>query len=274
MMPPLSLGALINWSDIPEASFAKAREMGLTTCQLCSWRPNDIDKAQAERTRKAAAAAGITITLFWCGYSGPTVWNYHEGPATIGLVPPVYRAGRTAELKKGAEIAGWLGVTDMATHVGFLPFNPQDADYQGTVAALKEVVTCCQEREIYFDFETGQETPMVLLRTIHDIGLPNVGINLDPANLLLYGNGNPVDALDIFGQYVRGVHAKDGEYPTDGYTLGEEKPLGDGRVNFPVLITKLKSHGYSGALTIEREISGEQQIADIKHAIQLLTPLL
>jgi L-ribulose-5-phosphate 3-epimerase len=273
-MPTLSLGSMVYWADDLEGAFTKVREMGLTTCQLASWSPNEITRAQAEAVRKAADAAGITITLFWCGYSGPAVWNYNEGPVTIGLVPPVYRAGRTEELKKGAEITGWLGVTDMATHVGFLPLNPQDPDYMGTVASLKEVVACCREREIYFDFETGQETPMVLLRTIQDIGLPNVGINLDPANLLLYGNGNPVDALDIFGQYVRGVHAKDGEYPTDGYTLGEEKPLGEGRVNFPVLVPKLKACGFTGALTIEREISGEQQDIDIKRAIELLTLLL
>ena len=273
-MATLSLGSMVYWNGELEGAFAKVREMGLTTCQLTSWSPNEITQAQAEAARKAAEATGITITLFWCGYSGPAVWNYNEGPVTIGLVPSAYRAGRTDELKKGAEIAGWLGVTDMATHVGFLPLNPQDPDYLGTVAALKEVVACCGERDITFDFETGQETPMVLLRTIQDIGQPNVGINLDPANLLLYGNGNPVDALDIFGAYVRGVHAKDGEYPTDGYTLGEEKPLGEGRVNFPALVPKLKACGFTGALTIEREISGDQQIIDIKRAIELLTPLL
>jgi sugar phosphate isomerase/epimerase len=94
--------------------------------------------------------------------------------------------------------------------------------------------------------------------------LPNLGINLDPANLLMYGKANPVDALDVFGAYVCGVHAKDGEYPTNGRELGMEKPLGQGRVNFPALIDRLTALGYSGALTIEREISGEQQIADIR----------
>lgn len=103
--------------------------------------------------------------------------------------------------------------------------------------------------------------------------MDNLGVNLDPANLLMYGKANPIDALDILGPYVRGVHAKDGEYPTDPGKLGVEKPLGEGRVNFPVLIPKLKSFGFSGALTIEREISGAQQIVDIKHAIKILEPL-
>jgi L-ribulose-5-phosphate 3-epimerase len=115
-----------------------------------------------------------------------------------------------------------------------------------------------------FWFETGQETPITLLRAIQDVGMDNLGINLDPANLLAYGKGNPVDALDILGPYVKGVHAKDGEYPTDPRELGAEKPLGEGRVDFPTLIAKLKALGYTGALTIEREITGPQQIADIK----------
>ncbi len=115
---------------------------------------------------------------------------------------------------------------------------------------------------------------MTLLRMIQDIGGDNVGINLDPANLLMYGKGNPIDAVDVFGEYVRGMHAKDGEYPTDGANLGREKPLGEGRVNFPVLLPKLKEKGFRGAVTIEREIAGPQQIADIKHAMKLLNPLL
>lgn len=85
--------------------------------------------------------------------------------------------------------------------------------------------------------------------------------------------GNPVDALDVFGRYVRGVHAKDGRYPTNGRELGRETPLTEGQVDFPVLIPKLKSLGYRGALTIEREISDPQQADDIRRAIRLLEPL-
>jgi sugar phosphate isomerase/epimerase len=123
-------------------------------------------------------------------------------------------------------------------------------------------------------FESGQETPVVLLRAIEDIGLLNIGINLDPANLILYGKGNPVDALDVFGGYVRGVHAKDGCYPTSGRYLGEEMPIGQGKVDFPRLLAGLKKLGYTGALTIEREISGEQQVKDIHMAIGYINKIL
>jgi sugar phosphate isomerase/epimerase len=180
---------------------------------------------------------------------------------------------RVDALLKGAEFASKLGVPDTITHAGFIPENPTDPLYEGTIEALRKVAVRNKELGLHFCFETGQETPITLLRAITDIGTGNLGINLDPANLLMYGKANPVDALDIFGTYVRGVHAKDGEYPTDPAKLGVEKAMGEGRVNFPVLVPKLKSLGYAGALTIEREISGDQQIVDIKRAIAILDPL-
>ena len=127
-------------------------------------------------------------------------------------------------------------------------------------------------------FETGQETPVTLKRAIQDIekdlGKGNVGINLDPANLIMYGKANPVDALEVFGEYVRGIHGKDGKYPTDGHYLGEEVPLGQGKVNYPAFIAKLKEVGYEGDITIEREISGEQQKKDIVAAKEILDKLI
>lgn len=126
--------------------------------------------------------------------------------------------------------------------------------------------------------ETGQETPVTLKRAIQDIektlGKGNVGINLDPANLIMYGKANPVDALEVFGEYVRGIHGKDGMYPTDGHYLGAEMPLGQGKVNYPAFIAKLKEVGYDGDITIEREITGEEQKKDIMMAKEILEKLI
>ena len=139
---------------------------------------------------------------------------------------------------------------------------------------MDQIAEHVKENGQYFLFETGQETPVTLRRAIEDIGTGNLGINLDPANLIIYGKANPIDALDVFGEYVRDIHAKDGCYPTNGHELGEEKPLGDGKVNFPMFIKRLKEIGYDGPLTIEREISGDKQIEDIKHAKVLLEELI
>ncbi|MCL5999862.1 MAG: sugar phosphate isomerase/epimerase [Chloroflexi bacterium] len=273
-MTTLKLGVMASLPEGPEAELKKAHELGLPTCQVVCWRPELFSEEMAGRLIAASRQYQVEVTTIWTGMPGPAVWNFIEGPTTIGLVPPQYRAERVAALKKGADFAVRVGVSSITTHVGFIPENPSDTLYPGVVEALKEVVAYCKQRNLTFCFETGQETPVTLLRVIEDLGKDNLGINLDPANLLLYGKANPVDALDVIGTYVRGVHAKDGEYPTNGRYLGEEKPLGEGRVNFPMLVPKLKALGFTGALTIEREISGPKQIDDIKRAVQLLTPLL
>ncbi|MCL2707661.1 MAG: sugar phosphate isomerase/epimerase [Defluviitaleaceae bacterium] len=189
-------------------------------------------------------------------------------------MPEAYRFRRLEALLAGSDFAKKINVRQMATHAGFIPENPSTNEYAGVLAALRVVVKRCADNSQSFLFETGQETPVTLLRVIEDLGGENVGINLDPANLLMYGKANPVDALDVFGKYVRDVHAKDGEYPVGGRFLGEEKPLGSGRVNFPAFIKKLKTIGYDGPITIEREISGEKQRQDILKAISTLKELI
>lgn len=174
-----------------------------------------------------------------------------------------YRAQRINELKKGADFACMLGIKDITTHVGFIPENPATTEYRETVIAIREVAAYCKKLGLYFNFETGQETPVTLMRTIEDVGLDNLGINLDPANLLLYGKANPVDAVGIYKDKIRGIHVKDGMYPINGHSLGKEVAVGEGLVNFPELIKRLHSNGYKGPYIIEREISGPQQKEDI-----------
>jgi L-ribulose-5-phosphate 3-epimerase len=268
----LMMGVMLHLhGDDADGAMAKVRGLGLPSCQV-GWPPNaPLETGQA--LRAAADANDVTVTTLWAALPGPAVWNFTEGPVTIGLVPPEWRAERVKTLQQAAVLAGKIGVKSITTHVGFIPEFAGDPLYVDTVAALKDVATACLDSGVEFWFETGQETPITLLRTIEDIGTSNLGINLDPANLLMYGKANPVDALDVFGKWVRGVHAKDGEYPTDGRNLGVEKPMGEGRVNFPVLVPKLKGLGYCGALTIEREISGEEQVKDIQRAVAILDPL-
>jgi len=165
-------------------------------------------------------------------------------------------------------------VDQIGTHAGYIPENPLDPLYPAVVMTLRDIVSHCEKNGQKFLFETGQETPITLLRLIDDIGKKNTGVNFDPANLLMYGKANPVDALDILGPYILDVHAKDGEYPVNGKKLGVEKPLGQGRVNFPRFIGRLKELGYNGPITIEREISGEQQRKDIIEGIKFLEPLI
>ncbi|MBN2584906.1 MAG: sugar phosphate isomerase/epimerase, partial [Planctomycetes bacterium] len=141
-------------------------------------------------------------------------------------------------------------------------------------AAVREVAEFLKPLGMEFWFETGQETPVTMLRLIEAVGTGNLGVNLDPANLILYGRGNPIDALDVFGKYVRNVHAKDGLYPTDPMKLGTEVKVGQGRVRFPEFVARLREIGYTGEYIIEREISGEQQAKDIAETVDYLRTLL
>ena len=261
----MKLGTLVTLKrdDDIDAKIGKVSELGFEYCQISCWDMGAYTDEMAEKIIVAIEKYGVKISTFWCGWSGKCVWNFYEGPLTLGLVPEAFRYARTCDLKAGSDFAKKLGVTQIATHAGFLPEDPNSEKYRGVLCALREVAEHCKANNQLFLFETGQETPTTLKRTIEDIGLDNVGINLDPANLLLYGKANPVDAVDIFGEYVRDVHAKDGCYPTDGRELGKEMPIGQGRVNFPELVKKLKEKGYDATLIIEREIKGEKQRVDI-----------
>jgi sugar phosphate isomerase/epimerase len=270
----MKLGAMIALTENLQDEFSKLNELGFPACQLVCWNDSLFTPQMARLVIETSQAQTIEITGFWCGWSGPAIWNLVDGPNTLGLVPTAYRFERMKNLMRGADFAAEIGVVDVITHIGFIPENPSDPEYPGLVSALRYLARYYRERGRYFLFETGQETPVTLLRTIEAIGTDNLGINLDPANLILYGKGNPVDALDVIGKYVRGVHAKDGLYPTSGLNLGLEMPLGQGAVNFPALVAKLKALGYSGSLTIEREITGEQQTQDILMAKALLEKLI
>ena len=252
----------------------KKRVLGFDNTQLVCWDHSMMTDEAAEKVIAASKKYDMEITAFWCGWSGPCVWNFTEGPQTIGIVPREYREMRIAELKHGADFAAKIGVKNVITHAGFIPENPSTVEYREVVEALTEVAVYFKEKGLNFLFETGQETPTTLLRTIETIGTGNIGVNFDPANLIMYGKANPVDALDVIGKYVMGVHAKDGCYPTCGSNLGRETRIGDGKVNFPVFLHRLHEVGYDGPLSIEREIEGEQQMIDVMESVKMINRII
>ena len=264
----MKIGVCVYLSERDELSkkFEDLRAQGFDNCQLLSWDPAAWTLENADAVNALTKQYGVTISAFWCGWEGPAVWNFYEGPQTLGLVPPAYRDMRVKNLCDGADFAKLLGVQDVVTHMGFIPENPNDPEFLPFCDAVRTVAEHCKENGQYLLFETGQETPVTMLRCFEQVGTDNLGVNLDTANLILYGKANPVDALDVFGKYVRNLHAKDGLYPTNGHDLGTETPVGQGKVDFPALFQKLHALGYDGVVTIEREISGEQQTKDIMEA--------
>jgi len=267
----MRLGLIIGMGKDPEAALQKVHDLGVPTCQVST---EDFSDAMLEDIRAAVQKFNLEVTALNTSGPGPQIYDFYHGPLTIGLVPRQYRAQRIAHFKQASDFAKKLGIPALHTHFGFIPEDPNDSAYKGVLPALREVATYLKGNEQMMLYETGQETPITLLRAITDVGLENQFINLDTANLILYGKGNPLDALDVIGKLVSGTHAKDGLFPTDPRKIGEEVPIGQGKVDFPRLIARLKNLGYDGPLTIEREISGPRQLEDIRKEKTYLEKLI
>jgi L-ribulose-5-phosphate 3-epimerase len=268
---PLRLGLIIGIGKDPDAAMAKVHDLGLPTSQIFV---DEFDLDLVGRLRQALEKHQIEATSLVVGGPGKEVWDFYHGPLTIGLVPRETRAARIAHIKKASDFAKQCGIAAVQTHCGFIPENPNDPVYKETITAILEVATYCKHKGQNFRYETGQETPITLVRAIQDVGLDNQGVNFDLANLILYGKANPVDAIELLGPYVQGIHAKDGMWPTNSKELGQEVPIGKGKVDFPRIIERLKQLNYRGAVTIEREISGPRQAGDVREAKIYLEKLI
>jgi sugar phosphate isomerase/epimerase len=159
-------------------------------------------------------------------------------------------------------------------HAGFLP-EPGDSDRKPFLDTLGKVSALAQEERITIAFETGQETADLLRLTLNDLKCPNLKVNFDPANMLLYDKGDPIGAVEILGPDIRSVHVKDANRPKVPGAWGEEVPLGKGQANIREFIKTLKKVGYTGPWCIEREVGTQQErLADIAHGIRFLRECL
>ncbi|HEV2380062.1 MAG TPA: sugar phosphate isomerase/epimerase family protein [Terriglobia bacterium] len=268
---PMRLGLIVGIGKNPDAAIKKVHDLGVPTCQVGV---PSFEPELASGLRRALDKYGIEATSAVFGGPGPNIYDFYHGPETIGFVPRKFRAARIEFAKKVSDFAKQVGIPAIQGHCGFIPENPNNPLYKEAVQAFREVASYASQNGQQFRYETGQETPITMLRAIEDVGLDNQGVNFDCANLIMYGKANPVDALDVIGKYVQGMHAKDGLYPTDPKKLGDEVAIGKGKVDFPVIFRKLKALSYQGAVTIEREISGPQQLDDIRREKAYLEGLI
>lgn len=272
----MKIGTCINLSTMEgiEEKLLALRKYDFDNCQIISWNPRIWTDENATKLKSLLEKYKVEVSAFWCGWEGPNDWNFYTGQLTLGLVPPDYRSIRIRNLCDGADFAMKLGVSDVVTHMGFIPENPYDPNFASLCIAIRTVANHLKTNNQFLLFETGQETPVTMLRCFETVGCDNLGVNLDTANLILYGKANPVDALDVFGKYVRNIHAKDGCYPTNGHELGRETRIGEGKVDFVELFRKLRELKYDSFVTIEREISGDQQLRDILESRKYLQRII
>ncbi len=255
-----------------------ARDLNIKTVQLHT-------PAKASRTPENAKAFlkkledyGITVTCVFLGFEGETYETIARTAETVGLVPEATREARLAEAFEIADFAKLLGVAAIGSHIGFVPHDHDSDLYKGMVKTIQALCDHLKANGQRLHLETGQETAENLLSFIHDVDRDNIFINFDPANLILYGMGNPIESLKKVGHLVRSVHCKDA-LPTTGkpgVDWGSEVPFGQGKVDAELFLTTLKEVGFDGPLTIEREIpeEPERQKAEIGQALDLINSIL
>jgi sugar phosphate isomerase/epimerase len=196
---------------------------------------------------------------------------------TVGLVPEATRAARVAEMTEISDFARLLGCDVVALHIGFVPERGSNS-YKGLIAATRDLLDHVAGNSQRLHLETGQESADHLLEFVFDVQRDNLFVNFDPANMILYGSGEPIEALRKVGHLVRSVHCKDAKWaaPAErGKSWGTEVALGEGDVGMERFLQTLNEIGYTGPLTIEREIAHdrERQKADIGKAVRLLEAL-
>ena len=253
-----------------------AHELGVPTIQLHAPQKQSRTAQGASEFLARLDELGIRITVVFGGFEGESYADIPTVTRTVGLVPPETRAERTREMKEIADFAKLLGVDAVGLHVGFVPEDPTEPLYADVLAVTRDLCDHCKANAQNLHLETGQEPADVLLRFLGDVDRENLFVNFDPANMILYGSGEPLEALRKVGRYVRSVHCKDAKWAArPGEEWGAEVPLGEGDVGMEGFLRTLDELGYTGPLTIEREIPQEpdRQKEEIGRGIRLLNEL-
>jgi sugar phosphate isomerase/epimerase len=259
----------------PIQTLAELTELGIQSGQLGI--PGDLDLACAPQWRDALAAANFRVFTVFAAYRGESYADIPTVQSTVGFVPPATRDERERRTIAVSDFAAVIGVPGIATHIGFVPESTEHPDYLPVRDMVRRICDHAATHKQTFALETGQEPAHVLLAFLNDVDRSNLGINFDPANMILYGAGDPIEALGILSPRVITVHCKDGDWPEQGKpgTLGKERALGAGSVGIGAFLAKLREIGYAGPLSIEREASDPvRRMHDIRAAVALLTKLL
>lgn len=253
-----------------------AHELGVPTVHLHTPHRESRTPERAKEFVARLEKLGIQVTVVFAGFEGESYADIPTVEKTIGLVPAATRTARTAELKEIADFANLMGVKTVGLHIGFVPHDRNTSEYRDVLAVTRDVCDYVKKNGQAIHLETGQEPADVLLAFLQDVERDNLFINFDPANMILYGCGEPIPALKTLGKYVRSIHCKDATWSDQpGKTWGAEVALGKGAVDFAAYLRTLNEIGYTGPLTIEREIPQEpvRQKAEIAAAIETLESL-
>ena len=273
---PLAIG-VCSWSlqvtSVPELKAFMDR-LGIDVVQLACGDPHHASWSEGDALPAAATAAGFRMSGAMLGFPGEDYTTPQHIERTGGFVDPATRPERLERFKWALARTKQLGLTDIMLHAGFLP-AVGDAGRKAFLDTLAKVSDLAAAEGIVVGFETGQESAALLRRTLDDLKCPNLKVNFDPANMLLYDMDDPLAALDVLGPDIRSVHVKDANRPTVKGAWGTEVPLGQGQTDTRAFVKKLIAVGYRGPLCIEREVGTQaERFADIAHGVRFLRECL
>jgi len=274
-MKEREVGVFLSSMAIPEPlnAIAKARELGLKVVQI-GWLPAEFyESAGQEKLRLCLKENEIEASAVCAVYENENYADMAAVAKTVGLTNPETLPERMAHTKRCAVLAKHLGAKIVTTHIGVMPEDANSKAYRDLVSTVRDIADFCGSRGLIFAMETGQETAEEMLQFINNVGRNNLKINFDPANMILYGTGGPLEAVEVLKKHVAHVHVKDGLSPTEQGKLGTEVPLSQGEVGIREYVEKLVKIGYKGPLIIERE-AGDDRIGDIGRGKKLLEGIL
>jgi sugar phosphate isomerase/epimerase len=275
-LEPLAIG-VCSWSlqvqSIPELK-RLLDQLGVNVVQIACGDPHHAAWAEGDDMPRATLAAGFRLTGTMLGFPGEDYTTPQTIQKSGGFGDPATRPERLERFRWALDRTRALGVSDMMLHAGFLP-EPGDPGRKAFLDTLAKVADLAKGPGVTVAFETGQETADLLRLTLDELRCPNLKVNFDPANMLLYDKGDPIRAVEILGPDIRSVHVKDARRTKVPGTWGEEVPLGQGEVDIRRWVQTLKKVGYRGPLCIEREVGDQAgRLADIAHGIHFLRECL
>lgn len=265
----MNYGTFLRLSAIENAEkeFGDLKARGFDCCHLV-YKPEKYTKEDAEKILSAAKSSGIEISALFAGFRDTyTKWNISTDYEDAGINSKKYGKERIEYLKSAVEFCRLIETENILIHGGFISNNPYSEEYLYTLKIFKEFALFCKENGINLLLETGGESPVTLLRLIKEANMDNIFVNLDTANIIMYGYGNPVEAAYTLAPYIKSVHLKDGLPPTDPYTLGEEVDFGTGFADFTKIFAQLQKNSFEGPFIIEREIPDGKQTEEINKTL-------
>lgn len=277
-MPPTTLNerlAVCSWSLQPRSAEDLCEKLVATGIRRVSIALDPLrenpDGAWSDFSA-CAARHGVTCVSGMMTAIGEDYSTLESIRRTGGVVPDEHWEGNWRNFQANAELAVRLGLKFVMFHAGFLPHDPADPDFAKLLGRLSQIADHFAARGLALGLETGQETAETLAAFLRALGRPNVGINFDPANMILYDKGDPIAALRTLGPWLRQCHLKDARRTKVPGTWGEEVVLGTGEVDWRAFFGVLRELNFTGDLCIERE-AGTRRVEDIRAAKAYLEPL-